>query len=308
MLIVGDPQLIGNQYAPSGILGFIFRWDADRYIRKTFALAYNYVNPDLIIFLGDLFDEGEIASDADFILYLKRFKHIFQEVDFDKALIVPGDNDIGGEGHPPLPDMVKRFNKYFKPDSFIQYSFLEFVKANYMTHSNQYEKTPNISQSAFRIILSHIPLTPSYSSFVNRIIPFVLPHIILSAHDHKSQHIVAERKSGIIIQKPSTTDFTSSSFNISEDTIHEIIVPTCSYRMGTLKMGYGVMEISKFGEASYVVLSLPSRFRQLFILLALAVLMLIYSLSYFSRHCHVLNRAFIFFNRNQHKNYVYLNP
>lgn len=56
-----------------------------RYIRKTFALAYNYVDPDLVLFLGDNLDEGEIATDEDFMLYLKRFQHIFREVDFNKV-------------------------------------------------------------------------------------------------------------------------------------------------------------------------------------------------------------------------------
>ncbi|XP_055953157.1 metallophosphoesterase 1 homolog isoform X1 [Argiope bruennichi] len=291
LLIVGDPQLIGYRNSAPGLFGSIIRWDADKYVRKTFALAYNYVNPDIVVFLGDNLDEGEIATEEEFIIYFKRFCDIFKEVDFNKALIVPGDNDIGGEGAPPQPFFVKRFNRYFRDDVFIRYQFLEFIKINYITHSSSYRIAPNVSESSFRVVLSHIPLTPKYSSFVNRVIPYVQPHIILSAHDHKSLHIVAERKTGIIIQTPSMADLTSCSFNISDSTIHEIIAPTCSYRMGTNKMGYGVLIINKSGEVSYNVLWLPSRFRQLFILLFVLIIILMYLLFYILRCCLRKNNA-----------------
>ncbi|GFT80109.1 metallophosphoesterase 1-like protein [Nephila pilipes] len=302
LLIVGDPQLLGYRYSAPGLLGMICCWDADRYVRKTFVLAYNYVNPDIVIFLGDNLDEGEIASEEEFLSYFHRFRSVFREVDFNKALIVPGDNDIGGEGEPPQPFFEKRFNKYFRDDVFTRYKFLEFVRINYITHSNRYHLAPNVSESMFRIVLSHIPLTPSYSSFISSVIPYVKPHIILSAHDHKSQHIVAERKSGIIIRTPHMTDVTSCSFNISDSNIHEIVAPTCSYRMGTFKMGYGALKISKNGEVFYNVLWLPSRFRQLIIYLFVLILISIYVLIYLSKCCLRQNNAgnyFQLYNQNR---------
>ncbi|GFY62995.1 metallophosphoesterase 1-like protein [Trichonephila inaurata madagascariensis] len=305
LLIVGDPQLLGYHYSPPGLLGMICCWDADRYVRKTFVKAYNYVNPDIVIFLGDNLDEGEIASDDDFLSYFHRFRHVFKEVDFNRALIVPGDNDIGGEGSIPQPFFEKRFNKYFRDDVFTRYQFLEFVKVNYITHSNRYHFAPNVSESNFRIILSHIPLTPSYSSFVSRVVPYVKPHIILSAHDHKSQHIVAERKTGVIIRTSHMTDVTSCSFNISDFNIHEITVPTCSYRMGTLKMGYGALKISKSGEVSYNVLWLPSRFRQLIIHLFVLIIVSVYLLIHFSKCCMRQSNGgsyFQLYNQNRYFN------
>ncbi|XP_035208035.1 uncharacterized protein C630.12-like isoform X2 [Stegodyphus dumicola] len=255
LLIVGDPQLLGNRYSAPSLLGLVLRWDADRYISKTFSLAYNFVEPDLVIFLGDNLDEGEIANDEEFTTYFKRFRNVFQEVDFDKAVIVPGDNDIGGENEPPLPEIEKRFNKYFRSDVFIKFQFLEFVKVNYITHSNKYMSAPNVSSGSYRIILSHIPLTQFYSTFVS-----------------KSQYIISERKTSIPKQMAPVTDFNSFLFNITETTVHEIVVPTCSYRMGTSQMGYGALEINAFGEVSYAVLWLPSRFRQLLIYLIVIIL------------------------------------
>ncbi|XP_015918633.1 metallophosphoesterase 1 [Parasteatoda tepidariorum] len=281
ILVVGDPQLLGYSYTPSSLLGYVFRWDADQYVKKTFSTAYKYFNPNLTIFLGDNFDEGEIASDVEFVEYFQRFQNVFSEADFKKAIIIPGDNDIGGEFQPPQKEFERRFDMHFRDDIIMRYEFLEFVKVNYITHSNDYQVASNESLDAFRIVLSHFPLTPSYSSFISKVIPYLQPHIIISAHDHKSEHVISNRKTGIIVRTSSSLDFTSCTLNISEELIHEIIVPTCSYRMGTSKMGYGALEISKSGEVKYTVLWLPSRFRQLFIYLFILCCCLFYAVFVF---------------------------
>ncbi|CAF5068211.1 unnamed protein product, partial [Rotaria sp. Silwood1] len=46
LLLVADPQLIGEK--DEGILGFITRREADRYLAKTFLQANAYVKPDWI--------------------------------------------------------------------------------------------------------------------------------------------------------------------------------------------------------------------------------------------------------------------
>ena len=48
-----------------------------RYLAKTFIYALNHVRPDIIVFLGDLTDEGSNANDGDYELYVKRFNKIF---------------------------------------------------------------------------------------------------------------------------------------------------------------------------------------------------------------------------------------
>lgn len=59
-------------YLINKLYPFIFR-----YLLKTFSLAYNYVQPDIVIFLGDLMDEGSKASASEYKSYLHRFQHIF---------------------------------------------------------------------------------------------------------------------------------------------------------------------------------------------------------------------------------------
>ena len=53
------------------------RSDVDRYISKTYHEALHYVKPDVIIFLGDLIDEGSVAGEQEFKDYVRRFYNIF---------------------------------------------------------------------------------------------------------------------------------------------------------------------------------------------------------------------------------------
>ena len=55
----------------------IIRSDVDRYISKTYHEALHYVKPDVIIFLGDLIDEGSVAGEQEFKDYVRRFYNIF---------------------------------------------------------------------------------------------------------------------------------------------------------------------------------------------------------------------------------------
>jgi len=59
LLLIADPQLIGENDEP-WYQSWAARWDSDRYLRNTFILANSYIKPNSTIFLGDLFDEGNI--------------------------------------------------------------------------------------------------------------------------------------------------------------------------------------------------------------------------------------------------------
>ena len=86
-----------------------------RYIRKTFARVNAYVNPHWIAFLGDIFDEGLSASDDEFKRYFERFDSIFDYKNHEQRyIIVPGDNDVGGEYYgDKQPILRQRFRNFF---------------------------------------------------------------------------------------------------------------------------------------------------------------------------------------------------
>lgn len=44
---------------------------------KTFSSAVSHVKPDIVVFLGDLIDEGSKASDEEYDSYMERFRAMF---------------------------------------------------------------------------------------------------------------------------------------------------------------------------------------------------------------------------------------
>lgn len=72
ILLVADPQILGEERE-----NLITRWDSDRYLFNTYGRALQHVNPDNVIFMGDLIDEGSLADQKTFERYLRRFTKIF---------------------------------------------------------------------------------------------------------------------------------------------------------------------------------------------------------------------------------------
>lgn len=75
MLLVADPQIIGNFKEKR--MTYFSILDSDRYLKKTYIHALQFSKPDLIIFLGDLMDEGHVATDPEFYEYVRRIFKIF---------------------------------------------------------------------------------------------------------------------------------------------------------------------------------------------------------------------------------------
>ena len=75
ILFVADPQIQG--YVNEGNSGPIKRWDIDRYLSKTFSWAMYAYDPQVVVFLGDLIDEGSEADQDDYQDYVIRFKNIY---------------------------------------------------------------------------------------------------------------------------------------------------------------------------------------------------------------------------------------
>lgn len=72
VLLVADPQILGEERE-----NLLTRWDSDRYLFNTYGRALQYTNPDYVIFMGDLMDEGSLADQSTFERYLNRFCRIF---------------------------------------------------------------------------------------------------------------------------------------------------------------------------------------------------------------------------------------
>jgi ethanolamine phosphate phosphodiesterase len=90
---VADPQILGEHKE----YRWFARYDNDIHISRNYHQAVSHIQPDVIVFLGDLIDEGSFADDFLYEKYFQRFIDIFPQPDNVKMVFIPGDNDIGKE-------------------------------------------------------------------------------------------------------------------------------------------------------------------------------------------------------------------
>jgi len=289
LLFLADPQIQGKTLEPPGILGSIQRWDSDRYLGNVFHWLTSKYSSSTAIFLGDLLDEGSIASQEDFTEYVQRFESIFAKDRVKGVVYTPGDNDIGGEG----ADMVTltkldRYNKQFGIQKPVIEACpkLDIVPVSRLTehgHLNITAKLEFLSKNRTVVVISHVPVMPLNGRFAERIMTDINPDIIFSGHDHRGSvfsglrgSLKTDREMSFFSKKDDISPFkvetkTKNADGLLElsERITEIIVPTLSYRMGVKEMGAGLAVIhADTGEIVYHNLWLPARFPLLYAYIA----------------------------------------
>lgn len=80
ILLVADPQILGETFDTNAYSNLAI-YDSDRYLASSYRQALGHARPHVVCFLGDLFDEGSVASAEEFVRYSKRFDRIFETLD-----------------------------------------------------------------------------------------------------------------------------------------------------------------------------------------------------------------------------------
>ncbi|TMS38580.1 hypothetical protein L596_005272 [Steinernema carpocapsae] len=271
MLVVADPQLIGYQ-DENKLIGPLARWDSDRYLRRSFRLAMDVVNPDIVVFMGDLMDEGVKLSDDEWEATIQRFESIFWMPDDVQTIYLPGDNDVGGEYELVDAGLMRRFQKHFRNKlnlSAIGLGKVLFTELNAM--NNQVTNLTSSTESKFlRVVLSHVPLMRSWNARTQNLVYDLNADLIISAHDHIAEIYSRRVRGDTHFERIGARDLGRPvRFQASaEDPRIELQFPTCSYRMGVPHMGFGVLKftVAEDGKSMIVESSLiwlPSRYKQL---------------------------------------------
>ncbi|XP_011295941.2 metallophosphoesterase 1 homolog isoform X1 [Musca domestica] len=273
MLLIADPQLLGLTYEKT-ILSGLARYDSDRYLKSTFQQALKFTQPHIICFLGDLLDEGNVASPQEFQSYIQRFRNIYQtekEIKFQmisafhQVVHVPGDNDIGGENGEFISNLnIHRFEEAFTQRDIFDYeSNLRFFKINrMMLDFTNPDKTHN--HQKLRIGLSHAPILIGGGPLLRSVINELDPHIIFSGHWHESRIFLYPSTKVINFYDKAVKSFNLKDLKEKQHNYLEIMVPTSSYRMGKVNIGIGYAVLDNY-DLRYTVLWLPNRFVYLFI-------------------------------------------
>ncbi|KAK4029975.1 hypothetical protein OUZ56_022931 [Daphnia magna] len=265
ILIVSDPQILGLHE----VFGWIAYTDSDWYLQKSFYYALRYINPDVIIFLGDLMDEGSTSTNDEYKFYKTRFSKIFDTSQFQSKIIyLPGDNDIGGEGTDHVTqNKMERFNSNFPSQTENILGNAQFVVVNRIIGDFSLPTVSTIKDK-YRIVLSHIPLTFIPGIFSREVITKLKPNAIFSAHDHRIAMATTRQNDSHYFQVDNfTEDSAVIKKQLNDEDCTEVIWPTCSYRMGVEKSGYGFATIGDDGLMEIGVLWIHSRFWTLHIYL-----------------------------------------
>jgi len=282
LLLVADPQILGEDHEPGGALGALRRWDGDRYLAKAYRWAVSAYSPSTVIFLGDLTDEASEADMDQMARYSARFHSIYPKEEGRGMVYLPGDNDIGGEGGDPVTRVkIDQFDGHFGPSSpsHPATEWLDIVPVSRLTQHGSYNlsvKPGLLSPSRMVIAVSHLPVLPLNGRFAQQVLELVNPDMVFSAHDHHGYLYTGERGSGRMAREVDKFDRrdTNAPFTLqtrSKDgqaslssMVWEVVVPTCSYRMGVQDMGLGLAVVSREGEVFYANLWLPARFTMLY--------------------------------------------
>ncbi|CRL07996.1 CLUMA_CG020847, isoform A [Clunio marinus] len=294
ILLVSDPQILGEDHE-----FWISRWDNDRHLKQTFHQAVVHVKPKVILFLGDLMDEGSIADDEKFQNYYKRFQNIFQTPHDVKTIYIPGDNDIGGEGSEPVKtDKVIRFKNAFGQEEIWNLEQkIQIITPSLLIRDKMIKDS--IDFNSTRITISHFPILYNIGNSYKTLQKFQ-PTIIFSAHDHRSREIVGDALK--FSHKWPTPILTPKIFDLDllnrQKKIIELQVTTCSYRMGTMKIGYA-QAIFDNNLLIYSPMFIISRFYQLGFYVLFLLIMLIVNICIKKKRVEAATHAYSRLNINQ---------
>ncbi|KOB78775.1 Uncharacterized protein OBRU01_01420 [Operophtera brumata] len=248
ILFIADPQIQGD-LAVSAPLNYLYEWDSDRYVKSTFNVVAGHFKPDVLVYLGDLMDEGSIATMVQFHEYAKRLFSIFQ-LDY-----------------PFVRDKISEFEKVFEQPSVITHRNISFYKVNGITHD--YPKESDVDGD-YKIVVSHYPVTrePLFGhqdpQLAHRVTHWLkdngevlrVPaggdtlyevYVPTCSYRMGTQHI--GYGAAVLVTYPQqlahrVTHWLKDNGEVLRvpaggDTLYEVYVPTCSYRMGTQHIGYG---------------------------------------------------------------------
>ncbi|VDM40700.1 unnamed protein product [Toxocara canis] len=235
-LVVADPQLIGY-WEERHLFPDLTRWDADRYLRKGFVRALRASGADVVVFLGDLMNEGVHMSKSEFELSVARFENIFHIP--DHKIYVPGDNDVGGEHERVLPYLVGRFANHFV--SNFNARSLGLGSLNFV-HVNSFNGATDViwnGSTSLTVVLSHLPIL-RFRGLVQQLRQMLFPTLILSAHDHVANFYEEHRHSSRHYTRVPLIEVGPVAATVGQDAkLVEFQTATCNYRMGVANMAYG---------------------------------------------------------------------
>ncbi len=107
-MFISDTHLLGSRQGH-----WLDKLRREWQMHRAFVTATDFLEPEVVFFLGDIFDEGKWAPEEEFDSTVDRFNRLFP---FDNKIIVVGNHDIGFH-YAVTPYLRRRFYDAFGLDS-----------------------------------------------------------------------------------------------------------------------------------------------------------------------------------------------
>lgn len=172
ILIISDTHIMGGHKSYR-----IDKWRREWEMHQSFRISTEYFEPNLIINLGDMLDEGSIYDPKNFETSVADYHRTFKSNHFSsKTIYVPGNHDIGPHTLITMyPFFIGRFSHEFNSTEFIELieinNDISLVVVNSMLlHDecsfcrttdeilNQMSKKLRYERMTKPILLTHVPL------------------------------------------------------------------------------------------------------------------------------------------------------
>ncbi|ORX91843.1 Metallo-dependent phosphatase [Basidiobolus meristosporus CBS 931.73] len=170
MALIADPQITdAYSYKQHGLVLRLVEFYTDIYMKRSYRILQSQLEPQVIFYLGDLFDGGrEWDDDEVWFEELDRFNSVFSTLKPNTYLFsVAGNHDIGF-GNSTVPHAYTRYAENFgKINYSVDIGNHSFVVLNTMALSNEGSKYAEEAQILMqssqethlpKILLSHVPL------------------------------------------------------------------------------------------------------------------------------------------------------
>jgi len=181
ILVLADTHIMGPVKSV-----MIDKWRREWQMRQAFSISLRVYDPDVIIFMGDLFDEASFSWDKSFEEACNDFERIFTiDRSSREVVVIPGNHDIGFHDHMLyFPHLIDRFQDRFKATtgaellSSVKIRSLNVVAINSMSFYNDSCPYCRESRRAVNAISRYLndQATLQGNKFVH---PILLTHIPL---------------------------------------------------------------------------------------------------------------------------------
>lgn len=170
--LVADPQLVdGNSYPERpDLVNALVTKISDNYLHRNYRFLQHQIDPDAIVFLGDLFDGGREWNDKMWFQEYQRFNDIFPSQPNRRTIqSIPGNHDIGFEIIDP--HKLKRFVAFFGPNNdFVEFGNHSIVLLDDISLSSEFPEVRKPAEEYLdsindlmnpnfpRVLMTHVPL------------------------------------------------------------------------------------------------------------------------------------------------------